>query len=343
LALGYGWGHAGAKTATEEPEEKGPIATVKVAAMEKGRLEVRSSAFGSIVAAPGAARTLSVAYECRLASLFVSEGQVVTPGEALATVTDSADALLALDQARIDATSTEAQLAQARNRHDLKLADNATLAQAQQAAASAKARVASLEARQMGTLRVLRSKAPGVVVRLPAQVGAVVPAGSSLLELADLSRLEARLGTDPQAASRLRPGGALTLAPVDGREAVGTPARIRTVSPAINPITRMRDVFVALPPGHPFLYGQYVRGSLLAAPSDGVLVPYAAVLPQDGRNILFTIRNGRAVRHEVQVLAQSGDRLELAGEGLDPKEPAVVQGNYQLQDGMAVQVEGPVQ
>ena len=68
-------------------------------------------------------------------------------------------------------------------------------------------------------------------------------------------------------------------------------------------------------------------------------MPYAAVLPEEGKQILYTLRAGHAVRHEVQVLVQSLDRVQVSGEGLDPAEPVVVQGNYEVQDGMAVRVE----
>lgn len=342
LGLGFCWGRSGRKAAepAEAAEGKTVVATVRVAAMTRGKLEGRIAAFGTVVAAPGAAQTLSVAYECRLVSIAVSEGQAVAAGALLATVTDSPDALLTLEQARIEARSAETQLQQARSRHTLHLADNATLAQAQQAGETATARLKSLEARHMGGLHSLRALAPGVVVRLPAQAGAVVPAGGSLVELADTTRLEARLGVEPLEAAQLHAGSAATLTGMDA----GSPSaavRIRAVSPAIHPVTRMRDVYLSLAPGQPFLFGQAVRASLLAASSEGLLVPYASVLPEDGKNVLFTIRNQHAVRHEVRILAQNGDRLRIAGPELDPAEPVVIQGNYELQDGMAVRVEEP--
>jgi len=342
LTLGYFWGRSHGQ---EPGPEEGPgkqaqvIAAVKVAVAQKGVLKGKLSAFGSIVPAPGASQAISVAYECRVASILVSEGQVVTAGTPLLSVLDSPDALLALEQARIDEQAAETQLEQVRTRHALKLADNGQLAQAVQAFDTAQAQVRSLEARHMGGPQVLRAKGPGVVTKIPVQVSAVVPQGSSLVELADTQRLEARLGVEPQDALNLRPGGALLLSVVDGKTDASAQARIRTVSPAINPTTRLMDVFVALPPHHPFALGQYVHGDILGTAHEGLMVPYAAVLPEDGNYVLFTIRNGHAVRHEVQVLLQSGDRTQVAGEGLDASEPVVVEGNYELQDGMAVRVE----
>jgi len=127
LLLGYTWGHARGKAAqaSEGHEAEGAVAPVKVAAMEQGKLEGRLAALGTIVAAPGASQTLAVAYECRVISILVSEGQAVASGTPLASVTDSPDALLSLQQARIDATAAQAQLTQTQSRYDLKLADHA--------------------------------------------------------------------------------------------------------------------------------------------------------------------------------------------------------------------------
>jgi multidrug efflux pump subunit AcrA (membrane-fusion protein) len=161
------------------------------------------------------------------------------------------------------------------------------------------------------------------------------------VELADTQRLESKLGVEPGDAVRLRQGSAVTLAVVDGKRGPAVQARIRAVSPAINPTTRLVDVFVALPQGHPFRLGQYIKGTMPGTTHEGMIVPYAAVLPEEGGHVLFTLRNGHAVRHEVQVLVQNADRVQVAGPGLDAAEPVVIQGNYELQDGMAVLTEQP--
>ncbi len=342
LAVGFYWGrsHGQDSGAKEDAGEKENVtATVQVATARKGVLENRISALGSIVPAPGATQTVSVAYECRVAAIVVSEGQVVAAGTPLLTVTDSPDALLALEQARIDEKAAGAQLQQTRGRHGLRLADNGQLAQAEQAFDSAQSRLKSLEARHMGGAHALLAKASGVVTRIPVQVGAVLPPGSSLVEWADTQRLESRLGVEPEDAAHLHPGGVLMLSAVGAKDSSTVQARIRTVSPSINPATRLVDVFGSLPQGHPFVLGQYVRGKMPAATHEGWIVPYSAVLPDEGRYALFTIRKGHAVRHDVQVLLQSGDRVQVAGFEFDPAEPVVVQGNYELQDGMAVRVE----
>ena len=344
LAGGFFWGRSregDTSTPVDPTVTEVVTATVKVAPMQMGNLNGGIAAFGSIVPQPGASQTLSVAYESRVLSIAVREGEIVAAGTPLLTLSGSPDAQLALEQSRIDAKAAEVQLAQTRNRHDLKLADNGQLAQSQQAFESAKAKVSSLEARNLGASHTLKAIAPGVVTKISVQSGAVVAPGSSLLDLADISKLEARLGVEPQEATGLRPGSIVMLEAVDG----GTQpvqAHLRTVSPAINPTTRLRDAYMILPPGHPFVLGQFVHGTLTPVShggSGGFIVPYAAVLPDGSHYLLYTVRLGHAVRHEVTVLRQDGDRVQVAGANLDPAEPVVVMGNYELQDGMAVRNE----
>jgi len=334
LAAGFLWGRARGKAAEPREAAEGIIASVRVAALKSGRLEREFAAFGSIVPAPGASQSLSVAYECQVAAIAVSEGQVVTAGMPLLTVTESPDARLALEQARIDAKSAEIQLTQMRTRHGLKLADNAQLAQAEQASADAQSRLKSLETR--AATQVLKAAISGVVVKVPVQVGAVLAPGTSLMELVDTRQLEARLGVGTRDAARLKPGSTLTLAGGEDRTSV----RIRAVSPAVNPTSRLMDVYLTLPARHSFALGQYVSGNLLGDSREALLVPYAAVLPDEGHSVLYTVRKGHAVRHEVQVLTESGEELQVTGAGLDGQEPVVIQGNYELQDGMAVRIEG---
>lgn len=345
FAGGFFWGRSRAGDASTPVDPAGTdvvTATVKVAPMQMGNLNGGMIAFGSVLPAPGASRTLSVAYESRVLSIAVREGEIVAAGTPLMTLSGSPDAQLALDQARIDTQAAAVLLAQAQNRHDLKLADNAQLAQAQQAFDSAQAKTSNLEARNMGANHTLKAGAPGVVVKVIAQSGAVAGPGAALMELADLSQLEARLGLEPKGAGSLQPGSTVALETVDGGIPRPVQARLRTVSPAINPATRLRDAYLTLPSGHPFVLGQYLRGTLEPMKGEGpggFIVPYAAVLLDEGRYLLYTVRKGHAIRHQVQVLRQDGDRVQVAGAGLDPTEPVVVQGNYELQDGMAVGIE----
>jgi membrane fusion protein, multidrug efflux system len=332
-------GAAGRAVSAPPPEVTAAVAVVPI---KEGILTRAVDAFGSVVPAPGALFTLSVPFDCRVDRVLVSEGQAVSKGMLLLSVSGSPDAKLALDQADAEAAAARDTLRQVQERHGLKLADDAALAQARGVADAAEARLKSLQARRLDGPHDLSAPADGIVYRLPFSRGASVTAGTSLADVADGGALEARFGVEPSERGRFVPGSAVTLQAVDGGGAAPVAGRIRAVSTAINPATRLVDVYVALARGNGLALGAYLKGSFTAASTAGLVVPYSAVMPWESGFVLFTVKDGRAVRHAVTVTTDNGEEAAVAGAGLAAGDLAVVTGNYELEDGMAVRVEtGP--
>ncbi len=314
-------------------------AAVAVVPIKEGTVTRAVEAYGSVVPAPGALFTLSVPFDCQVEKVTVSEGQAVSKGTLLLSVSGSPDAKLALAQARIEAAAARDTLRQVKERHGLNLADAAALAQALGAADAAEARLTSLQARRLEGLHDLIAPVDGIVYRLPFTKGALVPAGTPLADVADGGRLETRFGLDPSERGRFAPGSTVALQAVDGGGAALLVGRIRAVSTAINPATRLVDVYVALPQGGGLPLGAYMKASFTAASATGLMVPYTAVLPGKTGFVIFTVKDGKAVRHVVTVTAENGQEAGISGAGLAAGDLAVVSGNYELQDGMAVVME----
>jgi multidrug efflux pump subunit AcrA (membrane-fusion protein) len=62
------------------------------------------------------------------------------------------------------------------------------------------------------------------------------------------------------------------------------------------------------------------------------------VLPDDDQQALYTIKAGKAKKHVVQIGIAAGEKLEVTAPDLSVGDSVVVQGNYELSDGMDVQV-----
>ncbi|MGC8723161.1 MAG: efflux RND transporter periplasmic adaptor subunit [Acidobacteriota bacterium] len=314
-------------------------AAVRVVPVQESVLSRTATAYGDIVPPPGGVRTVSVPFDCQILTLSVREGQAASRGMLLMTVTGSPDAKLALAQARAQASSDEAALRQVEARHRLKLADDAALAQAKGAFEASEARLKSLEARGLAAAHPLVSPVDGTVLRLPFSRGAVVPAGTALAEVAGLGHLEALLGLEPGDAHDLHPGAPVDLDMVGDHAGPPLKGILTSVSPAINPSTRLVEAYVALPPGSSLPLGAYVRGTFTLTSAKGLVVPYAAVLPTSGGGVLYTVRDGHAVRHEVRVDLETGSEALVSCPGLAAGDLVVVTGNYELKNGMAVKVE----
>jgi hypothetical protein len=64
-------------------------------------------------------------------------------------------------------------------------------------------------------------------------------------------------------------------------------------------------------------------------------------LPDDDKQVLYTSKDGRAVRHEVTVGITAGDLVEISGPDLKEGDNVVTLGNYELSAGMAIQPSAP--
>jgi len=321
--------------------EQKPVAQVQVVPLKMAKIVDSVLAFGTIESSPSGARSVALGYDAVVTRVAVSQGATVGKDDLLLEVAGSPDAQLAVASARSAAKLAEQALQATRQRFDLKLATSQELLSAQQADDDARARLASIEARgQSGDGRILASE-PGIVTKIDAQTGQVFPAGTSLLSVAGISLLEARLGVEPADASRVRVGQQVGLSAAnrpDAPEATGT---IRQVGAAVDPVSGTVDVRVTLPAGGGWLSGEHVRASVHVDEKTALVAPRAAVLPEDEGQMLFTVKDGKAVKHVVEVGITSDSNVEVSGKDLKPGDPAVVVGNYELEDGMAVDLSGP--
>ena len=88
--------------------------------------------------------------------------------------------------------------------------------------------------------------------------------------------------------------------------------------------------------------GQSVLGKITVASVQGLIVPRAAVLPEEDKFVLFTVENGHAVKHVVKVGLENREEINVIAPDLQAGKPVVVLGNYELKDKMAVVPDGAV-
>jgi membrane fusion protein, multidrug efflux system len=329
------------KPAGLEEQQSTPVGGVRVAPLRIAGLSKDITVYGDVVPAPGAIQVVSVPYEIRVRRLMVSERQKISAGDDLLEMEPSPNSLLELEQAQNARDIARQKLGHVRELFALKLATNAQILEAQEAARQAAVRLESLKRRGVDGKRIIRSEEAGLVGKVHIQEGAIVPAGNPLVEIIAQDRLEVRLGVEPGDAGRLVPGQFVRLSYVDVPSARETIGRISKISRAVNPVTRLLDVLVSLPRSAGYLLGEYILGRIRTASSYGLVVPRSAVLPDSAGHVLFTVRDGHAVKHIVRVLRESDKEVQVSGTGLKSGDKAVVEGNYELKDGMAVRIMGP--
>jgi membrane fusion protein (multidrug efflux system) len=106
----------------------------------------------------------------------------------------------------------------------------------------------------------------------------------------------------------------------------------------VDPKTQLASVLVYVPAASHFVPGSRVRAEIELDPQSAYEVPRQAVLTDAKGSYVYQVAN--KVAHRVAVLQAVDNRQTVGVTGaIDPSLPLVVQGNYELDDGMHVREE----
>jgi RND family efflux transporter MFP subunit len=337
-AVLLGWFLLNHHAATAAEEAAQPAAKVETAVLADQAIAQTIEVFGVVAGAPSSDHVISAPYDVVVRSVHVGVGTSVAAGDVLMEVDPSPDAKLAADSARSVLALANRALAAAQERYDLKLANNQELLTAQQAEEDAKLKADSFAARGFGGDGRIIAAAAGVVSKLDLFAGALAPSGTALVTVSGGGQLEARLGVEAADLGSLTAGQPVILESANRAESEKTTTTLRTVGAALDPVTGAAEVRAAVPAGSPVLLGEHVRGQIeLQRKEHALVVPRSAVLPDDDKHVLFTVKDGKAVRHEVKLGLATDELIEVIGVGLQAGDVVVTLGNYELEDGMAIQ------
>lgn len=343
---GYWFGHRGAaagkdeESSSESKAEEKPVATVTVVPIRRAMISEQIAAYGTVVAPPSEVQVVSVPFESRVTRLLVAPGQTVSAGQALIDVQASAATALAFEEARNAVAAAQHDLQLVKQRYEQKLATSTELFNAENTLRLAQGRLQSLQQGGAGGPRQLVADAPGIVSKIDVQMGQVVAAGNPLVEVAAQNRIEARLGAQPGDVPYLKPGQSVQLLRTEDPTGDAVEGKIRVIGQRVDPMTRLIDVMVALPPDAKVLLESFVTGRMTRASAYALVAPRDAVLPvESGQYTLFTVKDNKAVKHAVHVGIENDQEAQVIADDLKEGDLAVVVGNYELDDGMAVKAQ----
>ncbi len=313
-----------------------PSVLVEVAAMNRERVVDRLTVYGAVEADPTASASVSFPRPGRISRVRVVSGQFVKRGEPLIELATDPSAAAAYQQALAAAEFARGELDRTESLAAQRLATRSQVAAARKNLADAQAALTAQ--RKLGAQRKLDTlTAPfdAVVMALSAQPGDRVQAGAPLMQLARAGALRARLGVEPEDASRVTVGMPVHLASVFGSGTAD--AKVSQVHGVVNPRTRLVDVVTLFggAKAHGLMPGMQVRGEITLASERSWVVPRSAVLRDARGAYLFQVAGGHARRVAVKTGVQTKRLVSVSGP-FDPRLAVVVQGNYELEDGMAV-------
>jgi membrane fusion protein, multidrug efflux system len=324
----------------KEEKKAGPVPEVRVAKVERKTVTEEVIVYGSVVAQPGKTHSVSIAFETRVRHILVAPGQFVGENDPLVEIELSPGAQVQFQQAKNAAEAATKELKQTQERFNLKLATNQDLSAAEKTARDAEAQLTALQRAGVGGDNRVRSDVAGVIAKVNSQDGQIVGPGSPLIEIVAENDIEVKLGVEAEDLSAAQEGAPVKIIPLNDPTAPNVEGTIRLVTRRIDPATRLVDVYVALPEGTKLLLDGYVRGEIQRTEKNALAVPRSAVLPNESREFeVFTVANNRAVRHTVKIGAENPNEMQVIADDLHEGDPVVTVGNYELEDGMAVEIK----
>lgn len=323
---------AAALAANEAKTESGSV-LVQTQPPHRGEIADTLTAYGSAVPATAGGMTLSVPAEGRVMRIAVTPGEAVRAGQLLMEFHLSAAATSAHDQAVSALALAREQQAHTARLLAGQLATRDQKTQADKAVSDAQAALDALEHETGGKpQQTLTAPFDGVVSTVPVAQGDRIAAGAPLVTLTRGGGLLVTLGIEPADRERVRVGQSVQMQSLGG-EATVHGGKIVRIDRVLNPKTRLIDADVAA--NDELLQGDAFRARIQVGILSGWLAPRDAVLDDDDGAYVFQVANGRAVRVNVKRIG-SDDKTAVIDGPLDAQRALVVEGNYQLEDGMPV-------
>lgn len=343
-ALAVAWyvgSHAAPKAGHEDGEDAANAsnALVVTQAVKQQDMAQTATAYGDVDA--GVPESLSFPQAGRLARLAVLPGQSVHRGDVIATLDSDPAATAAYAQAANAQAFAQREL---RRNQDLLALQLATQSQVDAAARQLQDAQAGLiaQAKLGGAQASLQLKAPfdAVVTSVAVAQGDRLAAGAAIVQLGRRGTPRVLLQIEPAISGQLRAGMPVTLTPLQG-DATPLAAIITQVQDAIDPKTQMVGAVVPLNAAKAtrLLPGMRVSAVIEMGRRRAWSVPRQAVLSDEQGSYLFQVAQGKAHRVNVRTLVETSGAYGVDG-ALSGAQPVVVQGNYELTDGMAVREGG---
>jgi RND family efflux transporter MFP subunit len=336
LALLVSCGGGAAGDDADDADVKGQV-LVTTAAPVSQTFHDTIQVWGSAVGDPHRASNISLGHAGLVMALNVAAGQSVHRGQALLHIAPDPAARNAYRQAQSALTLAGGELKRTEQMVAQHLATQSQLASARKALDDAQAGLEAQRALGGGVAdEIISAPADGVVTALDVNLGDRFQAGAALLSFTPAHGLIARLGVQPEDASRLKPG---MTAQVQGEygSADAFKGQVGMVGQSVDTQTHLVPLQVSLPPeaGDALVAGAAVRASVDTAGYAAWALPRDAVLHDDKGDYVFSVDHDKAKRIDVTLKHPDGDTVGVEGP-LDAKTRIIVLGSYELNDGDAV-------
>lgn len=294
--------------------------------------------YGTVNFATEKIQQINLSYDAVIQKIFAVQGQQVKEKDALLEVRPSSTANLSYKNAKINLDFAQKELLRLKKLLTQYLATNVEVLTAQQNLDKAKAEFNLVNIPT--ATEVITAKNAGSVLTVNAQPGQLISAGTILLTMANQGEKQIRLGVESSDISLVHMGQQVIMRPVQNYRGDFT-GTIHSIGGEVDSATGLIDVLVIVKNAGLLLPGTMLRGEILLGPvKPKLVVPHSAVLYENNRPYLFLDQANRAEKRYVTIGEDNGDWVSITS-GLKSNEWVVTVGNYELENGMHLEMGQP--
>ena len=193
------------------------------------------------------------------------------------------------------------------------------------------------------SLTPVESTIEGLVKEVFVEIGDYISPQVPLLQVIDMDTVEVVVHIPERDIGRVQRGlkAEIEVVSYPGRVFAG---RLDELSPVVEPLSRTREARIRIDnPGHVLKPGMYGEIKIvIRSSSDHVIIPVAAIVEKDERQLVFVVNDEKAVLREPVFDIREGDRVSVTS-GIRENERVVVIGQQNINDGDEVRTTEEIQ
>ncbi|MGH8263604.1 MAG: efflux RND transporter periplasmic adaptor subunit [Steroidobacterales bacterium] len=268
-----------------------------------------------------------------ISAIRFREGQPVRKGDVLVEL-DPAQAAADLAQAQAALVESKSQYQRSVELFGTKALSQAQLDQIEATLKSNQAKVSASQSRLSDT--IIRAPFDGRVGLRRVSLGSLVNPGAVITTLDDISQIKVDFSVPESHMSAVHPALAVRTETTayPNRSFDGT---VQSVDTRVDPVSRAFNVRAIVPNQDGLLKpGMFLTVRLVESSTDAIVVPEQALLPEEGRQFVYIVNDGKAERREIQIGRRRPGEVEVLS-GLTANEQIVSEGADKLRPGALVQ------
>ena len=179
---------------------------------------------------------------------------------------------------------------------------------------------------------VVKTNTTGTIAHMNLELHQQTSAGNQLFTVINEGEMQLEVGVSPEIISKIHVGtqAKVKIDELKGEELTGT---VYEVAAAANSSSRQFTVKIKIPNSNRRLKsGMYGTASIDTGAEDGLIIPKKAIVVKGVEQVVYIVRNGKAVAIPIKITNQNEEMAAVTGNGLTAGIELIVDGQNVVQN-----------